>query len=207
MGVARQGRFAALTNFRDPSRHDDRHASRGSLVDNYLKGSLSPQAYIEALRPRRNDFNPFNLLVADHADLLCYSSVTDHLNTLTPGIYGLSNHSLDTPWPKVVRARQIIAEAILGPHFDPEAIIRAMQDKTPFDPRFLPSTGVDAALEQALSSLFIQLPTYGTRSTTLMVRDRRGGVSYWEMTYHPDGRPAQMGVVDLRDDDFETPLA
>lgn len=207
MGVAQHGRFAALTNFRDPTLHFDGALSRGKIVDGFLEGTMDATAYIEQIRPHRHRYNPFSLIVGDATSLLVYSSVNDQLTYLTPGIYALSNHLLDTPWPKVVRARQILAEHVLSRGIDPEAMIYGMQDPTRFDPKFLPATGISNEFEHALSALFIHSPTYGTRSTALLLYGRYGDVGYWELTYDTDGQPSLMSVLQLTEADFKHPTS
>jgi uncharacterized protein with NRDE domain len=115
LGVSRDGRFAALTNYRDPAANRPDARSRGELVRDYLCGSMSPQEYLERVKASGGDYNGFNLLVGDAGGLWYYSNRTDVVAAVAPGVHGLSNHLLDTPWPKVAKAKAGLAACLAGP--------------------------------------------------------------------------------------------
>jgi uncharacterized protein with NRDE domain len=170
MGISRDGRFAALTNVRAPSERRNEAPSRGALVANYLAGTLAPADYIETLAPDAAVYNGFNLLVGDADTLIWYSNAREtgpqNGKPLAPGIYGMSNGSLDTPWPKVVRAKAQFS-SLLCQGAPPEAYFDMLRDTTRASDCRLPRTGIDIERERALSSICIETPDYGTRASTL----------------------------------------
>ncbi|WP_019141022.1 NRDE family protein [Noviherbaspirillum massiliense] len=171
MGITRDGRFAAVTNIRAPSQKRDNAPSRGMLVSDYLAGHTSAEEYIASIAPKAGEFNGFNLLVGDAEKLIWYSNAApdDERNgrTLAPGIYGLSNATLDTPWPKVVKTKAQFASLLCQGAPD-DAYFEMLTDCTrPSDCR-LPRTGVSIEWERILSAVCIDSPDYGTRTSTVV---------------------------------------
>lgn len=171
LGVARNGRFAALTNIRAPSEKNLEAPSRGALVANYLAGQATAQEYIADITNDAATFNGFNLLVGDCNQLIWFSNKkgADSRNgqPLPPGIYGLSNDQLDSPWPKVIRTKAQFASLLF--QGAPEAAFFDMLSDTARAPDYrLPKTGVSIELERLLSAVCIDSPTYGTRSSTVV---------------------------------------
>jgi len=171
MGVTREGRFAAITNIRAPSEKRDDAPTRGALVADYLSGIASPQQYVENLAPRAGQYNGFNLLVGNREQLIWYSngSPDDERNgkPLAPGVYGLSNGSLDAAWPKVVRTKAQFA-SLLCQGAPEDAYFEMLADTTQAPDSRLPRTGVSLEWERLLSAVCIESPVYGTRSSTLV---------------------------------------
>lgn len=171
MGVTREGRFAAITNIRAPSKKRNDVPSRGELVAGYLSGIASPAQYVEDLSKRARKYNGFNLLVGNREELIWYSngSPDDEHNgkPLAPGVYGLSNGSLDSPWPKVVRTKAQFA-SLLCQGAPEDAYFEMLSDTTLAPDCRLPKTGVSLEWERILSAVCIESPTYGTRSSTLV---------------------------------------
>lgn len=188
MGVSRGGRFAALTNYRDPARHRGDAASRGQLVADFLAGSGSVASYLDQLARTAGRYNDFNLLVGDGQDLACFSSVTGRSVVLEPGIYGLSNHLLDSPWPKVVAAKSALAAA-LNALPEERPFFELLRDDSIHPDGILPRTGVSQEWERLLSSAFVRAGNYGTRSSTLLLVAADGTLSFDERTWLPDGKP------------------
>ncbi|MCX7058799.1 MAG: NRDE family protein [Proteobacteria bacterium] len=112
LGVTRSGRFAALTNFRDPRERKTDAPSRGHLVSDFLASDLDPRSYLDAIRLGAARYNGFNLLAGDADGVFCYSNRESTVQALSPGVHGLSNHLLDTPWPKVVRGKRRLQQAL-----------------------------------------------------------------------------------------------
>ncbi|MEO8598265.1 MAG: NRDE family protein [bacterium] len=172
MGITQPGRFAAITNIRAPSEKRADAPSRGNLVADFLCGNLSPQSYIDAIQNTVAAYNGFNLLVGDREQLIWFSNrgTEDARNgqPLAPGIYGISNALLDTPWPKVVRTKAQFA-SLMCQRAPEEAYFDMLFDTTraASDCR-LPKTGIDIELERLLSAPYIQAPNYGTRASTLV---------------------------------------
>jgi len=164
-------RFAAITNIRAPREHKDDAPSRGRLVADYLAGSLSPQAYIDSIRDGAAAFNGFNLVVGDRDSLLWFSNKGDadprNGTPLAPGIYGLSNALLDSPWPKVLKTKAQFASLLcLGAPDD--AYFEMLSDTTRAPDMRLPETGVPLEVERMLSAVRIESAAYGTRSSTVV---------------------------------------
>lgn len=186
MGVTRSGRFAALTNFRNPGLHKENRTSRGELVAEFLAASEEPQAWLEWKRAEADRYNPFNLLVSDRQSLACYSSVGDELRPLGAGIYGLSNHLLDTPWPKVQAAKSSLSLALAAlPATAP--LFELLRDDAVHTDAALPRTGVSLEWERLLSAAFVKAPSYGTRSSTVLIVSRGDTPIFDEQTWLTGG--------------------
>jgi uncharacterized protein with NRDE domain len=164
-------RFAAITNIRAPHEHKADAPSRGQLVSDFLAGSMSPAEYVEQIRPGAHAYNGFNLVFGDRNTLIWYSNKggDDPRNgqPLTPGIYGLSNATLDAPWPKVLKTKAQFASLLcLGAPDD--AYFEMLADTTRAPDQRLPETGVPIEVERLLSAVRIESPGYGTRSSTVV---------------------------------------
>ena len=195
MGITRQGRWAALTNYRDPTEAERGAPSRGQLVADYLRGATDPAEHLESLRPEPAEFNGFNLLLGDRESVFWYSNRAGGPGTrLSPGVYGLSNHLLDTPWPKVARGKRSLEQLLSqAGDLDPDPLLELLLDRTYAADHELPETGVGLERERMLSSLFISSPEYGTRSSTALLVDRAGRALLVERSYEPD-RPGWTEV-------------
>ena len=164
-------RFAAITNIRAPSEHRDDAPSRGTLVSDFLAGSMTPAQYAEQIRPGCDAYNGFNLVFGDRDTLIWFSNraLGDPRNgqPLAAGIYGLSNALLDTPWPKVLKTKAQFASLLcLGA--PEEAYFEMLADTTRAPDQRLPETGVPLELERVLSAVCIESPSYGTRTSTVV---------------------------------------
>jgi len=197
LAMSRNGRFGALTNFRDPRALRPDGPSRGELVPAFLKGDQRPIDAARAAAARGHLYSGFNLLACDGRTLAYASNCPDaHASELDPGIYGLSNHRLDTPWPKLDLARSALATVLAADEPDADEIFRVVSDRTQPPDHALPDTGVGLALEQLLSSQFIVSPSYGTRSSTMVMISADGEVCIVERSYDPAGTEA--GRSELR---------
>lgn len=186
MGVTRTGRFAAVTNYRDTAPPAPDAPSRGRLPGGFLAGDDEPEAYLRALAPRADRFAGFNLLVGDADSLWYFGNRGGEARPLEPGVYGLSNALLDTPWPKTERGKAGLREALAGGgEVDPEALFRLLWDAEPAPDAQLPDTGVGIERERMLSSPFIRGPEYGTRASTVLLVERAGAVRLVERTVVP----------------------
>lgn len=185
MGVTRNGRFAAVTNFRDPGDKKSTARSRGELVTDFLASDATPEKFLSATKLRSHEYTGFNLIVGDTASLVYFSSVRGEVEILPPGVYALSNHTLNEPWPKVKAAKSAL-EAALGVEVPQKALQMAVYDflsdtVTPPD-RVLPDTGVGVAWERVLAPALIVTPTYGTRASTILSVGNSDEVSFVEHT-------------------------
>lgn len=171
MGVTREGRFAAITNIRAPSEKKDVAPSRGEIVAGYLSGIASPQQFVDDIAPRAGQYNGFNLLVGNREELVWYSngSPDDARNgrPLQSGVYGLSNGSLDSPWPKVVRTKAQFS-SLLCQGAPEDAYFEMLADTSQAPDCRLPNTGISQEWERILSSVCIESSMYGTRSSTFV---------------------------------------
>ncbi len=174
-------RFAAITNIRAPSEKRPDAPSRGALVSDFLEGSASAAEYVEQIKDGAQAYNGFNLLLGDGDNLIWFSNrwQQDERNgkPLLPGIYGISNAALDTPWPKVVSTKAEFA-SLLCQRAPEGAYFEMLADSTKAPDCRLPETGVSIDMERLLSSAFIASPTYGTRASSLL--------------YIHDGKPAEF---------------
>ncbi|GAB2182381.1 NRDE family protein [Denitratisoma sp. agr-D3] len=187
MGTTKHGRFAALTNFRDPAHMRREAPSRGPLVSDFLCGAMAPLPYLQSLAAHAGDFNGFNLLAGDRQEIYWYSNVAGQIHALAPGVYGLSNELLDTPWPKVEAAKSDLAQA-LDELPDERNLFHLLRDDHVHPDDTLPRTGVSLELERMLSAAFIKDARghYGTRNSTLLLRHRSNRVCYDEQSWLPD---------------------
>lgn len=183
LGIDRAGRFAAITNYRDPASLKNNAPSRGVLVRSYLCGNQSPDAYLEKISRQAQLYNGFNLIAGDRHELYAYSN-RGAKQKLKPGIYGLSNHLLNTPWPKVTRGKKMLtaALAVKGAELESALFALLLDRKIPADDK-LPDTGIGLEWERLLSSIFIASPVYGTRSSTILLIGKNGRVRFAEKVY------------------------
>lgn len=181
LGVTRGGRFAALTNFRDPRERKTDAPSRGLLVSDFLVSGEEPRAYLEEVSTHAQRYNGFNLLVGDVDCVFYFSSREAKVQELSPGVHGLSNHLLDTPWPKVARGKQRLQAALAGEP-NAETLLDLLHDREPAPDGELPDTGIGADLERVLSPALIVSPKYGTRASTAVLFESDGSVNFSERT-------------------------
>jgi uncharacterized protein with NRDE domain len=195
LGVTRTGRFAALTNYRDPEQRRPGTPSRGTLVTSILMSGDSIEQSLEHLSRVSADYNGFNLLFSDGARLAVYESVLKVGRELGPGIYGLSNHLLDTPWPKVQTAKSRLSRA-LSESATTDAVLELLRDDEPAPDEQLPRTGLSMSWERLLSSAFVRAPDYGTRCSTVVRIDESRRACFDEWTW--DAAGVQTGAVSLQ---------
>ena len=190
LGINKSGRFAAITNYRDPGSYMPDAPSRGALVRGFLESVAAPLEYFADLKGETGKYNGFNLIAGD-LERLCYFSNRDGSPIeLPPGIYGLSNHLLDTPWPKVELGKSLLGSVMDRGSFTAEDIFRLLANSERPDDESLPETGVGLEWERILSSVFIASPVYGTRSSTAVMIDNSGEVTFIEKVFnsHPVAR-------------------
>ncbi|MBU5614409.1 NRDE family protein [Geomonas azotofigens] len=191
-GVTATGRLAALTNYRDPSDlHRHGPSSRGQLVSGFLADEAGAEEYLARLRESGIPYGGYNLLVGDSERLFCYSNKSDRVLPIEPGIHGLSNHLLDTPWPKVCRGKSGLARILARGEAVPEGLFALLADETHPPDRELPDTGVGLELERMLSPVFIRSAQYGTRSSTVLLVDHGGKATFIERSFDMGARESQ----------------
>jgi uncharacterized protein with NRDE domain len=189
MGYSHFGRFAAVTNFREGGAHGIAPRSRGELVAGFLRGKSGAGEYVRQVAGRGEDYNGFSLLVEDGEELWYVSNRDAGPRRVDPGIHGLSNHLLDTPWPKVMTGVADLQAAAVLP--DPAQTVTTLFDAlakrvVPPD-EHLPATGVGLARERALAPPFIISEGYGTRASSVLLAPHQGDVEFYERTFGPGG--------------------
>jgi uncharacterized protein with NRDE domain len=190
LGVSRTGRFAAVTNFRNPNQPKG-ELSRGNLCKDFLFSTESPQTYLQQIKSDKEKYTGFNLIVGEFSNemnLSYYSNVSDEIITLNSGIYGLSNHLLDTNWHKVANGKSAFAAALEDVSSD--RLFEILANKTLANDDVLPNTGVGVERERVLSPIFIETPIYGTRCSTLILVDHTDNITFIERNY--DGNPVRF---------------
>ncbi|MGC3946259.1 MAG: NRDE family protein [Chryseolinea sp.] len=185
LGVTTSGRISMLTNFRDPKNIDPAAPTRGRLVADYLLGSAQADQYLQSINDSGIRYNGFNLLAGTADEMFYYSNYQGIVQRLEPGFYGISNRFLETPWPKVVRGKQLIGPAFQKPTIDPEEIFALLYDDATAPTEQLPDTGLTQERERALSSMFIKTGNYGSRCSTVIAVDRNDNWLFSERTYNP----------------------
>ena len=187
MGLTRSGRFAAITNFRDPSERRTTALSRGGLVTEFLAGTQSAEVFLEDVRARAPRYNGFNLIVGDGAGLWYLGSRDARVRSIEPGVHGLSNHLLDEPWPKVLRGRRAMERA-LGDHEPSPRLFEMLSDGQGAPDESLPSTGVGLDWERRLAAPLITGADYGTRCSTVVTVSNTGEAGFEERSLDAEGR-------------------
>ncbi len=183
LGVTRQGCVAAITNYRDPASLKPGAPSRGEMVSGFLRGREGPEAYLDGLAPVAGRYNGFSLLLGNLSELFVYSNRGARF-AVEPGVHGMSNHLIDSPWPKVVRGKAALAGLLGEPGGpSPEALLDLLADRSRPPDRELPDTGVGLEWERILSPLFIESPSYGTRSSTVLIVGRSGQATFVERLF------------------------
>lgn len=182
LGVSRSGRFAAITNFREPGKENRNARSRGLLVSNFLSGTTSPAAYAAELSQSAGNYNGYNLVFGDTNAVYYFSNRADGLAVaLKPGTYALSNALLDTPWYKVTKIKGEFSR--LRHPITPGQLFPIFADSTPAPDDEVQQTGLAPAIEKGLSSPFIRLPGYGTRVTSVLQFRKNGEIEFCERTF------------------------
>jgi uncharacterized protein with NRDE domain len=188
LGVARSGRFGIVTNFRDLQAPVEGAPTRGQLVPRFLTSATSPKEFLDDLRGAAPRYSGFNLLVGGSRALYYYSNRGPSAPTsLAPGVYGLSNHLLDTPWPKLTRTRERFARALMEPEIATEELFAMLADRSRAPDNDLPSTGLPADWERVVSAPFIVNERYGTRCSSVLLVERNGRTVLLERRYDRDG--------------------
>lgn len=191
LGVTDGGRFAAVTNVREPGAAKGRH-SRGRLTRDFLTGKQDAADYVGRLA--MDDYSGFNLLAGDGEALWYCSNRGAPPVALAPGVYGLSNHLLDSPWPKLLTARQRFADALA--HLPDRAPLFAIlgDDEIVTDSE-LPATGVSLEWERRLSAIFVRSENYGTRASTVVLQAANGAMTLEERSFGTLGQPLQSSLI------------
>jgi uncharacterized protein with NRDE domain len=187
LAVHRRGRVGVVTNFREPAADAAGQRSRGELVVDYLTAPETPGRWLEGLASRAEAYGGYNLLITGDGELHYGTNRGDDVPSLPAGIYGLSNHRLDTPWPKVEAVKRRLETLIEREDLAKASLFRILADRSTAADDSLPSTGVPLAWERMLSAAFIVSPQYGTRVTTIVLADQDGRVDFEERRFDANG--------------------
>lgn len=186
LGITKSGRFAAVTNYRDPSAPQG-ELSRGALVSDFLQSVDSAESYLKKVRSHAANFSGFNLLVGEinkqNQAFAYYSNREDRIKILDAGVYGLSNNLLDTPWQKVKKGKTALEKLVVNGEFDNDKYFEILSDKTLAEDADLPETGIGYEREKLLSAIFIETPVYGTRSSSVVLIDNAYNISLDERVF------------------------
>lgn len=185
LGMTPNGRFCALTNVRETANADE-VKSRGHLVVDFLRDNCSPDTYLREVAKNHHLFKGFNLLVGDNQAIYYYSNRAQRIEQLAPGFYGLSNYLLNTPWPKVTRGLTLF-KLIVEENLSDTALLSLLEDDKIAADALLPDTGIGIESERLLSPLFIKSEVYGTRSSTIILKERTGNIRFTEKCFGPQG--------------------
>ncbi|HTS52648.1 MAG TPA: NRDE family protein [Burkholderiales bacterium] len=198
LAVSASGRLAAVTNFRDGRVRKTGARSRGLLVSDFVLSDLEPRLFLERLRASRDVYDGFNLLVAANGELLHYANVSDEITPLEAGIHGLSNHLLDTAWPKVERGKAALRRLMGGPSEAlASGLFAALADTQRPPDEELPLTGVPLEWERELARAFIRAPGYGTRASAVVLMGHSGKLTFIERNFTASGEAAEMRTFQL----------
>ena len=186
LAVHRNGRFATVTNFRDAEPPSPKKRSRGHLVTDFLLGSDEPLAYLNAIDD--SAYAGFNLLLGDGETLAWHSNRGDGARVLAPGIYGLSNALLDSPWDKVVRSKTRLKRLLEEGKVNETQLLRLLDDRDKAPTSEIDSDRLSFEKAHAISAPFIVLPDYGTRSSSVVLCGAEGSWRFHERRFAADGR-------------------
>ncbi len=193
IGVTTAGKFAAVTNYRDARQQVADPPSRGLLVADYLRDPCMTTSELrQHLLQNADRYDGFNLLYGTVTDIHYFTNRGGSSGAVQPGIHGLSNHLLDTDWPKSVVARERLTQILRQPEPSAAELIKAMADQTSYEDSMLPETGIGLDRERFLSPIFINGDTYGTRSTTVILARHNGTIEFIEQGYDTPHSPVQQ---------------
>ncbi len=186
LGISKSGRFAMVTNYRDPSQIKDLPSSRGLLVHDFLSSDLSPIDYCETLKAKWDRYNGYNLVVGEIQKVdFCYASnIQRQVEKIESGIHGISNAFLNTPWPKMKWMKAGLDNLIAINNLGLDDLQNLVLDPRKFPLAELPQTGVPPEVEEMLSSVFISSPRYGTVCSTIIRVDAEGKVDFRELVHN-----------------------
>ncbi|WP_338749047.1 NRDE family protein [Bacillus sp. FJAT-52991] len=192
LGITTSGRFAALTNFRDPNEPTEGKWSRGEIVRSFLTERIEAEAFLQRLSEDKAHYPSFNVIVGIADSLWYYNNRQDQIVSIAPGIHSLSNAFLNTPWPKTKRGKQSLNNCLHNKIIvDTDCLFTSLRSEEQAADEELPQTGVSLQWERLLSSMFIKSEQYGTRSSTVLTIDRNDCVQFIEQTYTNGQRTAE----------------
>lgn len=186
LGLHPKGKFAALTNYRNLARPNKNPITRGKLVKDFLENEEGPFEYLGRIQEKGDQYNGFNLLVADGEEMGYLCNNLNNIQKVSPGLHGISNAFLDTPWPKVVKAKDELSKLMDKEGIKEEALMNLLQSRSYTPDELLPHTGVSVEMERILSAQFIKYKEeYGTVNTSGVLWKHDGSVVFIEKWTNP----------------------
>jgi uncharacterized protein with NRDE domain len=212
LGVTRSGRLAAVTNYRDGAAAKSAPRSRGELAADFLRGTDDPRAYLEKVAAHASDYGGFTLIVSDLQRMVWMSNRGGKIGEIAPGVHGLSNHLLDTPWPKVARGGERVSGLLkAGEKELVPGLLGVLADRTIAPDSELPDSGVGLQRERELSPAFVAGERYGTRASTALLVGRNNEVVCVERRFGalgvPQGETSQRFGIYIRGSGRKTKAA
>lgn len=185
LATHRDGRFAAVTNFRDAVPASGKLRSRGHLITDFFESDLSPIDFLDSVNG--NDYGGFNLIVANRNDIAYLSNRGNEVISLPPGIYGVANAALDTPWAKVERSKAAMKVLIDAGRTNETNLLRMLDDRNKASVSEVETGHLSFERAHAMTAPFIVQADYGTRCSTVLLRDKAGRVRFTEQRFDADG--------------------
>jgi len=200
LGISRNGRFAAITNYRDPLAQVNDPISRGKITSQFLQSENISEDFLSEISREKDRYNGFNVLLSDDGfeSLHYYSNITDDQRIVPMGVHGLSNAFLDTSWPKVDHGISMFSKTINNANFQLEDLIAIMTDKIIASEDSLPETGISLELERKLSPVFISMKGYGTRCSTAIRLDYDNNLEFLEVSYDESAHPTSSKRYEIQ---------
>lgn len=185
-GVGENGKWGAVTNHRNIESIKEDAPTRGDLIPKFLKSTDSAENYLSQLKKDAANYNGFNLLLGDENGVYHYSNISDVITKIQPGVHGVSNALLNTPWPKLELAKNELKDKLQTNNIDQESLFSILKNEKKAEVHELPETGLTEELELAISSIFIDIKNYGTRCSTLLFVSQNGNMKFVERTYNSE---------------------
>lgn len=184
LGITKEGRIAALTNIRN---HNEllktTQKTRGLLVSEFLRKEIDPAVYLKEISKDADEYSGFNLIAGTSDELYYLNNYDKEIVKIEEGVHGLSNHHLNTPWPKVIKGKEALTRITSQNDFNVEDLFKLLKNNDTAPLENLPDTGLSKDLEEQLSPLFIDTENYGTRCSTVVLIDKYNNVDFIERSY------------------------
>ncbi len=195
LGINKSGKLGLLTTYRHGVQNNEQLRSRGLLVADYLRNVDMPMQYLDKVSLQYKQYRPFNILCGDLTQLRYYSSVYNEIITLDAGLYGLSNAFLDTPWPKLTRAKFLFNEMLVKRGFSVEECFKILSDRFQPPDDQLPYTGISFERERCIAPIHVRNLKDGTCSSSVITIDKDKKVKFYEKAYQHSGDSGHINFI------------
>lgn len=190
LGLTTAGRYAVVTNYREGLSPAKAPRSRGALTADFLRRKVAPEEYLREVQAHADEYGGFSLVVGTQDSLWWFSNRGGAPAPVAPGVHALSNHLLDTPWPKVRTAKARLQLMLDTSAVSVDALLKMLADRTPAETG-LPDTGIGAELERRVSAAFVADPVYGTRCSTVVMIHQDGSLRLSERRFDAEAQPIE----------------